>query len=428
MSVTPSKSRFWILGITITLLCACQHPDSVSQSPQEAEVIDRYLATHLLTPAFGGTVFCSHNVLGKELQKKPQKYYIAALCQEYFQKDESHRSGSGMMGPVALTIQKQNKGLSVLSHQMLEQKNSGAKLEDIFPATILSAAKAASNANPQLSKSVEAKAEQHFVMDPLIRRIAGTWIGRNIGPLGTRRTQDLRTFTSKGTTYSILKTDWDFLAVPILQTYQLTVPPAIEQPKPLAIAIRSPKNSHGQRGIFEFADKGQQLKLNLSTHPDPLPKTFSGPNTVEFMSQTDAQIMPMANIDSAIVEVLGRSVQQVMRTYIQQGRFDVTTFRPLRPIAVNAYSINAKVIDAQRVQVTAIAPPAAKLSSLTAGIFLTNLSLGAPGVNPTPMLVGGICRSLQPSSTALKTPTLGDKQEIIKCPTGSKRLVMSRSF
>jgi Type IV pilin-like G and H, putative len=417
------KPSPWLFGSAIALLTGCQTtaqpPNPALQTPENKTEIDRYLAAKIIQPSYGGTVLCSHSLLGAELEKQPQKLYIAMLCQEYYIKDgESLQKGTGTLGPVALAIAQSGTSLKVLSHQITESKIAGPKLADIFPADILPAAQQASSAaTPELLQSNATKAERYVVQAPIIKRLSGTWIGPSRSPLASPTTQEFRTFTPQGTTYSILRNDWDFLAAPSLQAYQINSPPNSEPAKPWGISM-------GQHGIFEFSAQDQQLKLNLATPPDRPPTTFTGPTSITFNRQTDKNLQIMANIEGQAAEILARHLQQTLAQYIEAGKFDPTSLQLLQYSSKSSYyTIQAQILDADRVQITAIASPSANLPSFTAGILRADLAIGVPGSKKAPMLIGGICRSDQPSSTAPAMPTLPENQEVVTCPAGSRRLM-----
>jgi hypothetical protein len=416
------------------LTTACQPtvqtPDSISLTAENQLKIDRYLAAKIIQPGYGGPVFCSHNPLGAELTKQPQKLYVAMHCQEYYLKDsESLRTGTGTLGPVALTIEQSSTNLTIVSHQITESKVEGPTLEDLFPAAILPAVKQAnSNAVPELIQSNEAKAKRYFAQEPVIKRLSGTWISQtSLSPLANSKTQELRIFRPQGITYRILRNDWDFLAVPVLETYQLTIPPEIEQPKPLAIVLGSPTDKQKQRGIFELTEKDQVLKLNLSMPPDSMPTNFTGKNSLTFYRQSDRNIQIMANLETIGVAGVARAIELTMGTYIQTGRLDPAIAQDPLPFMNTMYRFQAQRLDDRRLQITAIAPSYAKLPSFTAGVILANRSPGVPGGLKTPVLIGGVCRSLQPRTATLPMPTLTENQEVITCPPGSQRLTLKRS-
>jgi hypothetical protein len=278
--------------------------------------------------------------------------------------------------------------------------------------------------DPALIQANEAKAKRYFVQEPVIKRLSGTWISpSSLSPLANQKTQELRTFTPKGTTYGILRNDLDFLAVPVLETYQITIPPGIEQPKPLAIALGSPQDRQKQRGIFELTEKDQMLKLNLSMPPDPIPTTFTGANSITFHRQSDRNIQIMANLENIGAAGVARAIELTMGSYIQTGRLDPAVAQDPLPFMNTLYRFQAQRLDDRRIQITAIAS-SANLPSFTAGVILADLSIGVPGGKKTPMLVGGICRSHQPTSTALAMPTLSENQAVVTCPSGSKRLAI----
>lgn len=426
------QPRPWLLSGAIALLTACQPavqaPDPALQNPENKAAIDRYLAAKIIQPSYGGTVLCSHTLLGAELKKQPQKLYVAMLCQEYYIKDgESLRTGAETLGPVALVIKQSGTSLKVLSHQVTKSKMNGPKLEDFFPAEILPAAKqAASAATPELIQANTAKGERYFVQAPIIKRLSGTWIGPSLSPLASQRTQEFRTFTLQGTTYSILRNDWDFLAVPSLQTYEIDSPPQSTPPKPWRISM-------DQHGIFAFSAKDRQLKLNLTTPPDRPPTTFTGPNSITFNRQTDKNLQIMANIEGQAAEILARTIQRTMANYIETGKFDPTALLLLQYSSNSYYTLQAQLLAADRVQITAIprnfakpiVSPSANLPSFTAGILRADLAIGVPGGKKAPMLVGGICRSDQLTAPAM--PTLSENQEVVTCPAGSKRLMVTKS-
>ncbi len=189
----------------------------------------------------------------------------------------------------------------------------------------------------------------------------------------------------------------------------------------------------GQHGIFAFSAKDQQLKLNLTTPPDRTPTTFTGATSITFNRQTDKNLQIMANIEGQAAEILARNLQQTMANAIEAGKFDPTALQLLQYRSNAFYTFQAQVVDGDRVQITAIprnlaepiASPAANLPSFTAGILRADLSIGVPGGKKAPMLIGGICRSDQPTTPAM--PTLSENQEVVTCSTGSKRLTGTKS-
>jgi hypothetical protein len=175
-------STIALLATMLTTACqpTIQTPDSIALTAENELEIDRYLAAKIIQSGYGGPVFCSHNLLGAELTKQPQKLYVTMHCQEYYLKDsESLRTGTEALGPVALKIEQSGTHLTIVSHQITESKVKVPTLEDLFPADILPAVKQANReAAPELIQANEAKAKRYFAQEPVIKRLSGTWISQ----------------------------------------------------------------------------------------------------------------------------------------------------------------------------------------------------------------------------------------------------------
>ena len=105
------------------------------EDPIITEVIQLALTDRIGIAGFGGEPFCSYELL-MPLQTDTDgiiKAYLQVLCNEFYDYYGVLLRGTGISGPVALTLEKREEGWSV-EHQTPEVGNWGPSIREIFPS------------------------------------------------------------------------------------------------------------------------------------------------------------------------------------------------------------------------------------------------------------------------------------------------------
>jgi hypothetical protein len=100
--------------------------------------IKTYLNSQVASRGFNGRPYCAYNVLGAEATDRGYNIYLWTLCQEYYPQGGRLEQGTGSSFPVALVVQGQGNGLTVIRHR---QPRDGAlyaeDMPQIFPKDVL---------------------------------------------------------------------------------------------------------------------------------------------------------------------------------------------------------------------------------------------------------------------------------------------------
>ncbi|MGB9695603.1 MAG: hypothetical protein ACPLZB_06495, partial [Caldisericaceae bacterium] len=75
-------------------------PGNTSNQPELPEGIDKedirdYLQENIVSPVFGGKVFCAYDLFGSETKNDEVHIYLWTLCTEYYLRDGHLAKGSG---------------------------------------------------------------------------------------------------------------------------------------------------------------------------------------------------------------------------------------------------------------------------------------------------------------------------------------------
>jgi hypothetical protein len=102
------SSAFLTLALLMVIFAACQGriPNNDAGDPPDAtipaHVLKPYLASHMVEPSFGGTVFCAYESLATEHDGSAVIDYLWVLCQEFYCAGEQLELGTGISLPVAV--------------------------------------------------------------------------------------------------------------------------------------------------------------------------------------------------------------------------------------------------------------------------------------------------------------------------------------
>jgi hypothetical protein len=134
--------RFLLLSLAISFAaitgCRKSRVDLTAEQKQIAEAtemaIDSYLAANVGVSAFGGKVFCAHEVLDVESRGERVNEYVFAICQEYSVRNERLREGTGGGIPVALEMERREQAYKVIAHQVPgDSPRYAGDVKRIFP-------------------------------------------------------------------------------------------------------------------------------------------------------------------------------------------------------------------------------------------------------------------------------------------------------
>ena len=105
----------------------------LNKNPGE-DYIQRYLETSLESPGFGGKMFCTYELYGKEAKEDRQQLYLWAFCMEYYVKQGILQEGTGVSVPVVLVSVPSGHGEMIETHfQPVDGEDYGNSIRKIFP-------------------------------------------------------------------------------------------------------------------------------------------------------------------------------------------------------------------------------------------------------------------------------------------------------
>ncbi len=114
-----------------------RHTTDEVYDPQLDLVIKDYLPKNIISPSFGGKVFCADDWLGSESKNENIYVYAWVVCSEYYLTEGKIEEGTGTSLPVVLTAVKSNSGYQI---NELKKPNDGIhyaeSIKNIFPKHI----------------------------------------------------------------------------------------------------------------------------------------------------------------------------------------------------------------------------------------------------------------------------------------------------
>lgn len=118
------KFSFKVLTLATLIFAGCkdiadhnQRSISIEQFASLKSIKD-YLITNFAITGFHGKSYCAYEVLGVEADAQNERIYLWVLCQEYYRVNQKLKRGTGGSFPLALTVQKKNNELYIISHQI----------------------------------------------------------------------------------------------------------------------------------------------------------------------------------------------------------------------------------------------------------------------------------------------------------------------
>ncbi len=113
--------------------------DILSQ-PSPEDYLRRYLETSLEAPGFGGKMFCTYELYGKEPKGNKQQLYLWAFCMEYYLKQGILQEGAGASMPVVLIAIPSSYGDLIETHfKPVDGEDYGNRIRTMFPQKYLPA-------------------------------------------------------------------------------------------------------------------------------------------------------------------------------------------------------------------------------------------------------------------------------------------------
>ncbi|MGC8757373.1 MAG: hypothetical protein ACP5QX_02835 [Caldisericaceae bacterium] len=115
------------------------NPENTSNQPELPEGIDErsirdYLQENIVSPAFGGKVFCAYDLFGSETKNDEVHIYLWTLCTEYYLKDGKLTERSGVSMPVVLIAPQTCQGYKITRHKEPMLGSLYAKsIKELFP-------------------------------------------------------------------------------------------------------------------------------------------------------------------------------------------------------------------------------------------------------------------------------------------------------
>lgn len=89
---------------------------TMSQSvPIDQAEVERYLATEVMAPNFGGDVYTTYKILDTSTTK--HEIYVWALIQEYVREGDRFETGTGMAGPLVLYVDREAETFTISGHE-----------------------------------------------------------------------------------------------------------------------------------------------------------------------------------------------------------------------------------------------------------------------------------------------------------------------
>lgn len=114
-------------------------PDIVTTAQSEFEnnlTINDYLKSKVAIKGFSGNVYCAYDILS-ETGSRPEILYLLALCQEYYEKQQTKYPGTGLVVPIALQLKWAGDSFTVIKHQTPKMGSAyEADVRSIFPTAL----------------------------------------------------------------------------------------------------------------------------------------------------------------------------------------------------------------------------------------------------------------------------------------------------
>jgi len=128
-----------IVILLVLILSGCQShkqesPENILNQPGLKEAIYDYLQSNILSPNFGGKVFCDYELFGTEIKNDRVYIYLWTLCMEYYLEDDGLKEGSGISLPIVLTVLSLGEGYKIIEHkQPADGEGTYPDYKEIFP-------------------------------------------------------------------------------------------------------------------------------------------------------------------------------------------------------------------------------------------------------------------------------------------------------
>jgi hypothetical protein len=92
------------------------------------------LVENIISPAFGGKVFCAYDLLNLTEKKERMHVYVWAMCEEYYLDNGTLTMGTGASLPVAVHLS-YSGSIYLLESKQIPSDGTfyGSSLRDIFP-------------------------------------------------------------------------------------------------------------------------------------------------------------------------------------------------------------------------------------------------------------------------------------------------------
>jgi hypothetical protein len=128
-----------IVILPVLILFGCQNNKEESSSntldySKLKEIIHDYLQNNIISPHFGGKVFCSYELFGNEIQNDSIYIYLWTLCMGYYIENGNLKKGPGVSMPVALIALPSQQGYEIIEHKRpMAGEDYGESIREIFP-------------------------------------------------------------------------------------------------------------------------------------------------------------------------------------------------------------------------------------------------------------------------------------------------------
>ncbi len=112
-------------------------PIAIPKSQLENNLtINDYLKSKVAIKGFDGNVYCAYEILA-ETGAHPDTLYLLALCQEYYEKQQTKYPGTGVIVPIALQLKWVGDSFTIVKHQTPKLGSDyAADVRSIFPSAI----------------------------------------------------------------------------------------------------------------------------------------------------------------------------------------------------------------------------------------------------------------------------------------------------
>lgn len=124
--------------------------------------IRRYLENSLESPGFGGKMFCTYELYGKEPQGDKQQLYLWAFCMEYYIEGGVLQEGTGVSMPVVLvSVPSCHSDLIETHFKPADGEDYGNSIRRLFPQKYLPAIFAPGDAYNRRADTLQQKAREN---------------------------------------------------------------------------------------------------------------------------------------------------------------------------------------------------------------------------------------------------------------------------